>query len=95
MESLVLNNDTDDKEVSEAASLLETDVASNVQLTTIERRAMFPERLWECVNDVSDLLRWNPSGESVIVAEERFEKEVWFVTSFSRVVFHPWLVEEK
>ena len=48
-----------------------------------ERRITFPERLWECVNDPSDLIRWSHKGDSVIVDEERFEKEVSVSTAFS------------
>ena len=41
-----------------------------------ERRVLFPERLWECVNDPTDLIKWSPTGDSVIVDAGRFENEV-------------------
>ena len=41
-----------------------------------ERRVLFPERLWECVNDPTDMIKWSPTGDSVIVDAGRFENEV-------------------
>ena len=72
MESMALKNNSVKK-------LLTPEVGEPISISpkTTERRITFPERLWECVNDATDLVKWSPKGNSVLVEEERFEKEVY------------------
>ena len=74
MESMALKNNSVKK-------LLTPEVGEPISISpkTTERRITFPERLWECVNDATDLVKWSPKGDSVLVEEERFEKEVYVV----------------